>query len=451
MVFLGAMKHLALAVALLGAVACGDDDGPRVETTTGGPGGAGGSVPADPWDKPLCPSPDLPLGAIPAARADTAGAMSADGASMMIFGGDVATVVCGETPARDHVADTWVLDLACGGWTEVTGPAPSPRARHSIAADAARGQAVLFGGRFRDAADTMGPYTLYGDVWTFDFAARAWAQLSATGTPPSARSNAATVVAGNELIVFGGSTSTSGLTFTPQNDTHALDLETGVWRSIAATNPPPPRLFHTMAYDEATGRVYVVSGGDENAFLGPFLTDVWALDLATATWHQIATTGLSPDDEGRIKAGLAFRGASDGEGPALFAFAGHDAAQLGARNDVAKLDLSGVTLPPSGPVAWTVVRGGDSFKHKPSPGACDFPPDFTNVDFESPERRQGFALGSRPDGGAFVVFGGDSDCGRLSDAWWFNTAIGTWTPVREALPGLTCLRTGNEACQSLCG
>src|SRR5690606_15982947 len=114
-------------------------------------------------------------------------------------------------------------------------------------------------------------------------------------------------------------------------------------------------------------------------------------------------------------------------------------------------DLDDLTLPPAGPVGWTVLRPGDTYNHKPDPGACDFPPDFTHVDFESPERRQAFAFGQLDDGGAFVVFGGDSDCGRLSDAWWFHTGTGVWTPVRESLPGLTCLRTGNPSCSSLCG
>lgn len=439
-----------MALLLVGACAS-DEEGPKAQATTGGQGGEGGALGADPWEKPACADPDAPLGAVPAARADTAGAMSADGRSLMVFGGDVAIVVCGQNPARDHVGDTWMLDLSCGAWAEIAGPAPSPRARHTIVQDPARGQAVLFGGRFRETADTMGPYTSYGDVWTFDFAARTWSQVAATGTGPSPRSNAAAVVADGELIVFGGNTSSSGLTFLPQNDLFALDLESGAWRQIEAQSPPPPRLFHAMAYDPEHRRVYLVSGGDENAFLGPFLPDVWALDLATETWHEIPTTGLAPLDQGRIKAGVAFRRATEGEGAALFAFAGHDAGQIGARNDVARLDLDDLTLPPAGPVGWTVLRPGDTYNHKPDPGACDFPPDFTHVDFESPERRQTFASGQLDDGGAFVVFGGDSDCGRLSDAWWFHTGTGVWTPVRESLPGLTCLRTGNPSCSSLCG
>ena len=89
------------------------------------------------------------------------------------------------------------------------------------------------------------------------------------------------MVAGNELIVFGGNTSTSGLSFTPMNDTFALDLTTGAWRSLAAAGAPPARLFHSAAYDADAHRIYVATGGDENAFLGPFFADVWALDLAT--------------------------------------------------------------------------------------------------------------------------------------------------------------------------
>jgi hypothetical protein len=94
---------------------------------------------------------------------------------------------------------------------------------------------------------------------------------------------------------------------------------------------------------------------------------------------------------------------------------------------------------------------GDQF-NAPATGQCDFPPDFTLVDLASPERREAFAFAPRADGQAFVVFGGDSDCGRLNDVWWFDAINGQWTQVTETLPGLTCPRQGSpETCTALCG
>jgi Galactose oxidase, central domain len=449
-----------LSVAGLGLVlglavsACGSDS-ESSGSGGGGSGGAGGqgtggNVTADPWDKPVCANPDVPASGVPMARADTAGVLDATGGTFLLFGGDTDIIVCGQPPARTHVNDTWLLDTACGQWTELN-PAvrPPERARHSMVFDEARNRVLMFGGRTR--AGGSGPYTLFNDVWAFDFASNEWSEIGATGTAPSARSNTAAVLVDDQLVVFGGNTSTSGLNFTPLNDTHVLNLATNEWQELATTNPPSSRLFHSMAYDADTGRVYVAAGGDENAFVGPFFADLWALDMGTLAWHEIPTTGLSSADQQRIKGGMAVRTAGEQTGPALFTFGGHDnTSYADVRNDVRMIDLSTLpSLPAPSTVTWTTPNEGDVYL-MPAAGICDLPPDYVVPDLAAPERRQGFAMGQLPNGGAFLVFGGDSDCGRLSDAWWFNTNTGLWTPVREALAGLTCPRTGNLSCQSLC-
>jgi hypothetical protein len=441
------VECLGLA-ALIAAVGCGEDaetgGGGGKQSGGDGGGGAGGGTAPSPTEKPPCPSPGGALGGTPDPRADTAGALSADGRTFLVFGGDTAIVPCGTfPPPRKHAGDTWLLDTACGGWTEVTGAsAPSPRARHAVAFDSVGNRALLFGGRWRDDAVQTGPYTLYNDVWAFDFATRAWSELATTGPGPSPRSNTAAVVVAGELVVFGGSTSTDGAAFQPQNDAFALDLGTGIWRSLAASTPPPARLFHSMAAD-AAGSVYVFSGGDQNAFVGPFLADAWRLDLGALSWQALPAAGLAAFAGARIKGGLALGVGADGNSAALFAFGGHDDGVLGNRNDVLRLDAA------QAGASWEQIRSGDVFKTMAT-GQCDFPADFVTPDLASPERRSSFAFGALPAGGAFVVFGGDSDCGRLSDAWWFDTVAGAWTEIRATLPGLSCARTGNTACQALC-
>ncbi|MEZ4300671.1 MAG: kelch repeat-containing protein, partial [Polyangiaceae bacterium] len=320
---------------------------------------------------------------------------------------------------------------------EIAGP--SARARHSVALDPASGQAVLVGGRFR--AGDAGAYTNYNDVWAFDFSAKTWTLLETTGAGPSERSNSATAVVNGKLVVFGGNVSTSGLTFTPKKDVFVLDLATRVWTEVAAAGGPPARLFHAMAAHPTKNEVFVFSGGDANAFTGPFLTDTWALDLDTATWTKLGSD--TPDGTGRIKLGMWATIPDSGTEPMLYVFGGHDDGQLGNRNDVLSAFAGG------GAVEFAPVREGDTFNN-PSSGQCDFPVDFTAIDKESPERRSAFAFGQLPDGSAAVVFGGDSDCGRLSDAHWFDTRTGGWTAIRATLPGLVCERTGSTTCTSLC-
>jgi hypothetical protein len=444
------MRGWMTVAAALALAACESAENGSTDTSSG-PSGGGGEAPATrPSERPLCLDSRLPTGPIPSARADAAAALSEDGRELVLFGGDEAIVVCGDTPKREHVGDTWILDVACGAWTSLGADGPSPRARHVMAEDTARARALLFGGRHRPAGKT-GNYTLYNDVWAFDRGTRTWSELPTTGTPPSPRANAAAVIDGDTLFVFGGTTSTSALNFVPSNDLHALDLRTNVWTKVATSGPAPERrLFHAMAVDSKRHKLYVAFGGDENAFVGPFFKDLHVLDLGSAEWSPLPVALPADHDFGRIKLGLSVRPGEGSEPDQLTVFGGHDdvngADALGNRNDLLALEL-----PMSGgPLAWQVPIAGDTFNAPPK-GQCDFPADFVTPATASIERRSAFAFAPLPSGEAFVIFGGDSDCGRLSDAWWFDTRKGTFTAIVESLPGLTCVRTGNPECKSLCG
>ncbi len=427
-------------ISLMTALAaCGDDGGSggggtTVSVTSSGAGGQGTGL----TSKPDCAGE--PSGSpTPLARADAGAAFSPDGLSVVMFGGDTATVVCGDTPVREHVGDTWLLDLACGGWTELAlGAAPGARARHTMSADPTRGRALLFGGRTRQGSS--GPYDLFDDVWAFDFASSTWSELQTSGAGPSARSNTASAVVGDVFYVFGGSDTTSATVFAPGDDLWALDLTTNTWSQRATSGPrPPARLFHAMTGDAASGKLYVMAGGDENAFVGPFLADAWAYDIASDSWSEIGASLAAVTDPARIKAGLLAQ-PGDG-GTKLHFFAGHDDGTLGNRNDMTVLDPGGS--------AWRAARTGDTF-NQPNMGACNFPADFTVIDNDSPERRSGFAIAHAPDGQAFVVFGGDTDCGRASDAWWYDATLEAWEIVRATPVGLSCLRFSTQ-CSGLCG
>lgn len=392
-------------------------------------------------------------------RADASAALSPDGLTMVMFGGDIANVVCPNIPPKLPVAETWILDVGCGQWTALGDVGPSARSRHSMVTDEVRGQAVLFGGRWRPDP-TMGSYTLYNDVWSFDFASQSWAPLATTGPAPEPRYNASLVIAGDELVVFGGGTATSAVSFDPVNTTFALNLTTLQWREIPAAAAPPPRLFHSAAYDPAGNRMFIGYGSDNTAFTTTmFFQDQWVLDLDTAAWTELDMPETPEVPFGRIKGAMFFRQSADGVEPhRLYQVAGHDDAgtsdALGNRNDVIMAEIPVAT--PSGELGqlpFQTVRAGDTFAN-PALGTCDFPADFVNYDFDSPERRSAFAFSSNSGGEGFVIFGGDSDCDRLSDAWWFDTRAGTWTKVRESLPGLTCPRTNGGdvgACAGMCG
>jgi hypothetical protein len=431
---LGAASYAALSLAALAACGGSADATKNPGPPSGGDGGMGGLDPSG--NPPQCTAPGS-TSTNPPPNNSLAGVLDASGTKFVVFGGDTAVPVCGPPSGHNFIADTYVLDVGCATWTKVTAGGPSARGRQAMALDPDSNRAVLFGGRTSSGGAT---YVTYADVWTFDFATSAWTRVQTSGAAPSGRANSAAVVdaAARRLVVFGGNTSTDGATFVPQNDTWALDLGTGAWTQIAAGGArPPAREFHAMAIDPDARVAYVYAGGDANAFVGPFLQDVWALDLAMGTWSQITTTGTGPG--GRIEGGLVF----DRVTKQLVAFAGHDDGAIGNENDLFALDVT------TSPAKWTKLPPGDT-PGSPPLGQCSFPPDFTKIDKQAPERRSAFAYAPRIDGHGFVVFGGGGDCGLLADSWWWSNGSGQWTNVQPSPVGLSCLRI-QTSCKGLCG
>lgn len=379
-----------------------------------------------------------PPGAAPAPRSDAVGALSPDRQLLLVYGGDTAAAACGDAPANTYASDTWLLDVGCGAWRKVDGGASTPgaRAEAAMATDLAGGRALLFGGHAR--SDATAPFTLFGDVWAFDFKSEAWSKVATSGSGPAARVGASMVVSKKlgKAYLFGGSTSDTGVA--AKNDTWSLDLKTGEWATVAAgaSTLPGARAFHAAALDDAAGVLYVYGGGDDGALAGPYFPDLWALDLHTETWARVEATSLPP---ARIGHAMTW----DSIGKRLVVFGGHDDGALGDENDVWTLD------PKSTAPTWSKVALGDTLS-KPATGVCKLPPDHTTIDKASPERRTAFALGVRDDGHAFVLWGGKGDCGVLADAWWYDVAASKWTTTVKSPIGLSCLRY-STTCSGLCG
>jgi hypothetical protein len=437
---------------VFGAAACGSDNSAAiVHDDDGGPtddadaiatdGPANDTGPDPDGGRPGCSAADAGGGDAPTARGDAMGSLDASGTQLLVFGGDLGIAPCAGAPKHNIVAETWILDVGCGTWRSVDGPAPGARVRGATATDFARNRSLVFGGRTLASGST---YTELDELWAFDFAKSTWGQLTTHGTGPSGRSNSAMVVSqsADKAYVFGGNTSTDGLTFTPTADTFSLDLGTLEWAPIAEASglKPPARLFHVMAIDEhrgSAGSIYVFSGGDANAFTGPFLKDLWRLDLATENWERVAVTGTAP--QARIAATMVF----DQVSKKLVLFGGHDDGDMGNENDLWTLD------PTTAPITWQKLTHGDTLNDKPTT-ACSFPADFTTIDQLSPERREAFVTGARNDGHGFVIYSGKGDCGNLGDALWYSGGGDAWTGVFKSPVGQSCLRY-STTCTGLCG
>jgi hypothetical protein len=414
--------------AALGIGACGDESGGGA-TNQGGSDGQGGGFGC------------LVGSEHPLPRGETMGIVDAKRSRLVFFGGDTG-VPQNCNPAPRPVGELWTYDITCKNFEQVQGATgPGPRARGVAVHDPDGDRMILFAGRYREA--TSGPYTIYNDVWALDLETFSWQPITTTGTAPSARSSTAAAFnpTTREMIVFGGNESTDGASFIPLADAWALNVDTGAWRNIVPAGPTPePRLFHAVALDAATGRLYVHAGGDANAFLGPFLGDLWSLDTASGAWTEEHPGGAGAPDA-RIHASIFF---DAGKGRVLL-FAGHDGAvgnQPGNQNDTWSFD-------PATKV-WSNIVPPEVVVTQP-PAFCLFPPDFTNPNLAVPDRRSSYLGGLDAAAGKLFIYGGKTDCGIIDDVWSYDLAGDAWSREIESTIGEACLRGDVPSqCTTLC-
>jgi hypothetical protein len=374
----------------------------------------------------------------PPALSEHAGVYDPIGKRLVFHGGNPEfPVQC--IGKNSYVSETWSYLLECQQWEKLASDGPSARGRSSAVYDSNNHAMVIFGGRFRTkGASGLSPYTLYDETWRFDLVTDTWTQMVTSGQGPSARVSASAIFdpTQNRLVLFGGNSSSGGVNYIPHNDTYALDLATATWTQLQTAGAPSPRLFAAPAYDSKRHAMIIVHGGDQNAFIGPFLGDTWSLDLASLQWTQIDAGTPSQSPDRRIWGRAVYSSAKD----RIVLFGGHDDGTLGNRNDLWELN------PETG--SWEMMQQGDTF-NKPSNGICDFPPDFANVVFGIPERRGAHLFAYSEAENKIFVHGGKTDCGEIDDVWELDLATYSWLDVEPATIGEVCIRY-SDTCTSIC-
>jgi hypothetical protein len=367
---------------------------------------------------------------LPVPRGEHSGIWDKQRRRFVFFGGNQGIPVDCSYAQADFLDDLWAYYPDCDGFQdlEVAG-GPGPRGRHAMSVDPERELMILHGGRYR-ALESSGDYTNYDDVWAFDLKTDSWTELS-SGGGPEARVSHTAVVAGDRFVIHGGNSSENGMSYTPLEDVWAFDLVTNTWSELSASTGPDERLFHAGAVSD-DGKTYYSFAGARS--FTSFLNELWALDLESVEWTELHSGG---DDAPASRMGPNL--VVDDTRNRLLAFGGHDSTDLGNTNQVWAFDLDTEN--------WSEVRLGDTYAN-PAEGACDFPPDFTDLDFDSPERRYlGAAFETHDD--QMVVFGGKTDCGAINDVWLFDFETETWTEDFAATAGESCLRWSDD-CSSLC-
>ncbi len=359
---------------------------------------------------------------------------------LVLFGGtDSIPANCSIGGPTRYLFNTWIYDDVCGKWLRVLGQTPSPSGRHMAAFG--DGQMWVFGGRFRDAKQASGPYQIYNDLARFDVAARKWHAVDVSGDAPAPRTSGALVWDDRRhlLWLFGGNLSADGAIYLPTADVWSFDPAKSSWSERQPDGTAPAaRLFHAALYDHARDAMIVYGGADASA-LSPSAQDfgdVWALWLKDLRWERLHPGGRGAP-EGRFWAGLAL----DSSSGTYLLFGGHDDQQLGNRNDTWRFDPDARS--------WQRIAEGDTF-NKPANGTCNFPPDFTTIDPEAPERRSAHTLVWSPACGHALLFGGKTDCGAVDDVWSFDGE--RWQNRLQATAGEACLRAASDPaqCSGLC-
>ncbi|KAL6782761.1 hypothetical protein ACKKBG_A08020 [Auxenochlorella protothecoides x Auxenochlorella symbiontica] len=220
-------------------------------------------------------SPSNPTGPGPSARAFHAGAVL--GRRLYVFGGHVYV----KQQARLHAFnDLWCLDTDTWEWarleTEAEAPTPCPRDRACLVASLDGSSLLLYGGA--DASNRR-----LDDLWRYDIAARAWAEVGAAGgARPRPRCSATLCALPNRLLLFGGDnygvsgelwslnvvveragaavkTSREGPGGDGKPATGPAPPATASWTLLSLEGAVPlPRRGHAAA---ASGRGFLVSGG----------------------------------------------------------------------------------------------------------------------------------------------------------------------------------------------
>ncbi len=234
------------------------------------------------------------------------------------------------------LSDLWQLSTTPGaeGWSPLAAAGPAPQARYTASEvyDPIRDRMIVFGG------DPGGGVPFFNDVWSLSLSAPtpAWAQLAPTGTLPDGRSGQAMVYdsARDRMLVVCGQKRDG----TVLGDVWELTLgPTPAWTKLTTSGSQPVLAFHSAVYDPIRDRVLVYGG-----FNG-FSTEnglVYALDLASATWSTVTTTGASPLS--RYGHAAAYDAARD----AMVVFGGTHAG--GYVNQVLSLSLA------SAPNTWSI-------------------------------------------------------------------------------------------------
>ena len=185
------------------------------------------------------------------------------------------------------------------------GERPLPRFGHTMVA-VNKTKVVLFGGATGDS----GRYTITGDTFVLDLAARRWKLLNAsTGVPPGpTAAHAACAIDAGRMVVYGGATGGRSLA---ADDIYLLDIRDaeGSWGVLSVVGQTPGRRYgHTLSFLRPHLVLFGGNTGNEPA------SDAWFVNIERTPlqWQRIDVAGDIPPPRVYHAAAVCVYGTANG-------------------------------------------------------------------------------------------------------------------------------------------
>ncbi|MCK4445152.1 MAG: hypothetical protein KAW09_11450, partial [Thermoplasmata archaeon] len=208
---------------------------------------------------------------------------------------------------------------------------------------------------------------------------------------------------------------------------------TGEWSNVDPANPPPPRMGHSMVFDESANATVLFGGRNETTHFG----DTWLYFSGNNTWLEVTPSGSPTPREGHAMA-------YDSKNGLTIMFGGYDGSNYlsetwtySASGNV-WMSLNPASQPP--PRAWTAMsydmekdcvilfggqeqfqQAGDTWEYELS--GNEWTPLFP---FSSPRERHGHSMVYDDSLGVHILTGGFVRGHVWSDTWTFNSTSTIW-------------------------
>lgn len=369
----------------------------------------------------------------PSQRSEVYGVADELSNSIVVFGGNEGPIV-DQRPLAVFLDETWVFEPGYG-WTELEIEGPSARARYGAAYDPTSRRALIFGGRYRDAG-AEGDYTLFRELWAFDFITREWSLLSEKQGPKK-RTYPAMFWDDQEqaLYLFGGMTNKSPMVIEVAED--LWRWKDGEWEELEmGGDVPSTRTFLGEAWDP-NRREFVIFGGQVGDYWSQAYNETYVLSVDTLEWTRL-NKGNKNSPSTRMHAQLTY----DPVGERVLLFGGH--TDIGDANDLWELD--------SETGKWSLFREADDFTGEPLgclDNSSEVPANYVDQDLSAPERRHRGVFATLHNN--LWIFGGmHAECSdHLDDTWRFGLEGDDWVELVEARTGESCARQAAD-CECLC-